>query len=550
MLEIRNIKLGLDDDEQEIGIKIGKKLNISPSDINIIKILRRSIDARNKGQIHFIYNLLVDIKSEKKLIKKWIDSFSDDIKEYSYNNDINAFFGDQLLNGRVVVIGSGPAGMFSALELAKNGYKPLIIERGEKVEERDSSVETFFATGKLNKDSNIQFGEGGAGTYSDGKLTTRIKDSRCDKVFQTLVKMGAPKEIEYSHKPHIGTDILRSVVKNIRAEIITNGGEILFNSKLVDLNIVNGTIKSIRIEKTKKDSLNTKKVENEHDIIDVGAVILAIGHSSRDTYEMLKDRAVAMEPKPFAIGLRIEHSQDLINSSQYGNYASHPKLGAADYSLAMRSKTSGRSAYSFCMCPGGYVVAASSEDGQVVVNGMSEYKRNSKNSNSAIVVNVNPSDFGEGLLAGIEFQRHWERMAFKYGGGEFFAPGQSIKSFMGMVNRETEKTELSPSYKPGLKIANLENVLPTYVISTLREGLSEFEKKIKGFVSGNGFLTGVETRTSAPVRILRDENHKSINIDNLYPSGEGAGYAGGIVSASVDGIKCAEALMKKYSRPL
>lgn len=549
MLEIRNIKLKLEEDESELNAKIGKKLGIGPGDISIKKILRRSIDARNKADIEFVYNLLVDIDGGKNKIKKWADAFGTDLKEYSFEKEEAIHYGFKRLSGRVVVVGAGPAGMFSALELARNGYKPLLIERGEKVEERDLSVEKFFASGTLNSNSNIQFGEGGAGTYSDGKLTTRIKDVRCDKVFKTFVQMGAPHEIEFSHKPHIGTDILREVVKRIRDEIIRCGGEILFNTKLTDINIVDGKIKSVRLENTKQNSFNSLRKDKEEDLIDVGALILAIGHSSRDTYEMLKERTVAMEPKPFAIGLRIEHSREMINQSQYGKFSTHPKLGAADYSLAMRSETTGRSAYSFCMCPGGYVVGAASEEEQVVVNGMSEYKRDANNSNSAIVVNVNPEDFGGGILDGVRFQRHWEKRAFISGGGEYFAPGESVKSFMGIPEKDKTNIGLVPTYKPGVKIANLEEVLPTYVISTLRDGLKDFEKRIKGFASGNGFLTGVETRTSAPVRILRDTDLKSINIGNLYPAGEGAGYAGGIVSASVDGIKCAEALMKMYACP-
>ncbi len=441
-------------------------------------------------------------------------------------------FGPEGLKGRVVVVGSGPAGMFAALELARAGYRPLLLERGKPVPERDGDISTFFKGGELNTESNVQFGEGGAGTYSDGKLTTRIKDGRCQRVFGTLVKKGAPEEILYSHKPHIGTDVLKSVVVNLRNEIISLGGEVCFGAKMTDLILSHEKVVGILLEDGRR--------------FETGAMILAIGHSSRDTYEMLYRRGVAMEQKAFAIGLRVEHRQSMLNEGQYGRYADHKKLGAADYSLAMRSSRTGRSAYSFCMCPGGYVVAATSEKDQVVVNGMSEFRRDGDNANSALVVNVNPQDFGEHLLDGIEFQRHWERMAFRQGGGNYHAPVEGIGSFLGGGGLGGASVLTRPTYVPGVKNARLEECIPRYVALTLQEGILDFGRKIRGFSDGSGILTGVETRTSAPVRIVRKKDCQSVNVGNLYPCGEGAGYAGGIVSAAVDGIRCAQAIMERF----
>ena len=521
--EIRNIKLDLDEDESELMRKAASKLKLPASGIRFKKILRKSIDARNKSKIQFIYNIEVETDSET-WVKVGGDVLSCERKELKILER-----GQETLKGELVVVGSGPAGMFAALELARNGHKPILIERGKAVEERDLEISYFLKGAPLNPESNIQFGEGGAGTYSDGKLTTRIKDHRCDLVFNTFVKMGAPEEIIYSHKPHIGTDILRKVVENIRKEIISLGGSVRFSSKLTNFSIRDGAIDSIEINNKEK--------------IKVGALILAIGHSSRDTYELIYKRQVALEAKAFAIGLRIEHKQEMLNEMQYGKSAGHPKLGAADYKMAMRSEKTGRSAYSFCMCPGGYVVAAASEENQVVVNGMSEFCRDGENANSALVVNVNPEDFGIGSLAGIEFQRKWEKKAFELGGGSYYAPIEKVGNFLGNM---ITSAEVKSSYRPGVTWAKLENCLPEYVTLTLKEGLLEFDKKIKGFAYSGAILTGVETRTSAPVRILRNDDCQSVNTKNLYPCGEGAGYAGGIVSAAVDGIRCAQAIISRF----
>lgn len=522
--EVRNIKLSLDENENILLEKVSKKLGISASELRLNRIMRKSIDARNKGNIQFVYNLDVEFEKPEKVVPG-VDILVMDEKE-----NILLEKGKEQLEGEIVIIGSGPAGMFAALELARYGYKPVLIERGKPVFERDLDIGLFFKGGSLNPESNIQFGEGGAGTYSDGKLTTRIKDHRCDSVFETFIKMGAPDEISYAHKPHIGTDILKKVVGNIRTEILSLGGSVRFNSKLTSLDIVDGKISAIEINGVEK--------------LRVGAVILAIGHSSRDTYEMLYKRQVAIEAKSFAIGLRIEHEQKMLNEMQYGKQAAHPKLGSADYSLAMKSKKTGRSAYSFCMCPGGYVVGAASEEGQVAINGMSEFSRDGKNANSALVVNVNPQDFGSSILGGIEFQRLWEKRAFEVGGGGYYAPVESVGDFLG--NRKAGKASVKATYLPGTTFAKLEKCLPEYVVMTLKEGLVEFDKKLKGFADSGAILTGVETRTSAPVRIIRDESCQSVNTKNFYPCGEGAGYAGGIVSAAVDGIRCAQAVISRF----
>ena len=522
--EIRNIKLELDEDESELIRKVADKLKLPVSGLRFKKILRKSIDARNKNKIQFIYNIEVETDGETK-VKVGGDILNCERKELNILEK-----GHEKLKGELVVVGSGPAGMFAALELARNGYKPILIERGKAVQERDLDISSFLKGASLNPESNIQFGEGGAGTYSDGKLTTRIKDHRCDLVFNTFVKMGAPDEILYSHKPHIGTDILKKVVENIRKEIISLGGSVRFCSKLTNISVKDGVIDALEI--------------NNREKISVGALILAIGHSSRDTYELLYKNQVALEAKAFAIGLRIEHKQEMLNQMQYGKSAGHPKLGAADYKLAMRSEKTGRSAYSFCMCPGGYVVAAASEENHLVVNGMSEFGRDGENANSALVVNVNPEDFGTGSLAGIEFQRLWEKKAFELGGGAYYAPVEKVGNFLGNIKHTS--TEVKSSYRPGVTWAKLENCLPEYVTLTLKEGLLEFDKKIKGFAYSGAILTGVETRTSAPVRILRNDNCQSVNTENLYPCGEGAGYAGGIVSAAVDGIRCAQAIISRF----
>ena len=527
-IRINNITLKLDEPMELLEKKVSKKLKIDKKEIEEFKILKESIDARKKHDIKFNYILEVKCKNEKKLVQKLKDKdikLEEEVKE-------EFVYGTKEMKSRPIVIGLGPAGLFAALTLAKHGYKPVVYERGEDVDNRTKTVEKFWrGETPLNLESNVQFGEGGAGAFSDGKLTTRIKDRKCTYVLEELVKAGAPKEIIYSGKPHVGTDILKDVVKNIREEIKKLGGEVNFNSKLEKINIKEGNLKSIIV--------NGKEVSCE-------TLILAIGHSSRDTYEMLYKEGVYMEPKAFAIGVRIEHPQKMINESQYGEYANHPRLKAADYKLTYQSKKLDRGVYSFCMCPGGVVVAAASEEGRLVSNGMSYHARDLENANSALVVTVKPDDFeGNSPLKGMEFQRKYEEMAYKLGGGNYKAPIQLVGDFL--KDKPSEKLgSVKPSYKPGFEFRELKNCLPSYVIEALREGIVYFDKKIKGYAMDDAVLTGIETRTSAPVRINRNENLESINVNGVYPTGEGAGFAGGIISAAVDGIKVAERIMSEF----
>jgi uncharacterized protein len=527
-IRINNISLNLDENKETLMKKAAKKLKISIDEINNFKILKESLDARRKSDIKFIYHVELEYKSEEALVKKLRDK---DIKieESSYEREVK--FGDKKLKNRPVVVGFGPAGIFAALTLAESGYKPIVIERGEDVDKRSETVDNFWKTGKLNAESNVQFGEGGAGAFSDGKLTTRIKDKRCDYVLEKLVEAGAPEEITYVAKAHVGTDLLKGVVKNIREKIKQLGGEVLFSTKLEEINHENGELKSIIV--------NEREIECEN-------LILAIGHSSRDTYEMLYKNKVSMEPKAFAIGVRIEHPQEVINKSQYGELFNRPKLGAADYKLTYQSENLKRSVYSFCMCPGGVVVSAASEENRLVTNGMSYHARDLENANSALVVTVRPEDFeGDSPLKGMEFQRHYESLAYKVGGDGYKAPVQLLGDFM--EDRISIKVgKVKPSYTGGYIFEDLRKCLPPYVIEALKEAIPVFDKKIRGYGDYDAVLTGIETRTSAPVRIHRDENLSSISIKGIYPSGEGAGFAGGIISAAVDGIKVAEKVIEKF----
>lgn len=528
-IRINNIILNIEEDMELVREKAAKKLRIPNNAIRDFKILRESVDARKKDNIKFNYSVEVSCDNEERLVKR-ADDKDVKLETVEYNDEFS--YGHKVFNHRPVVVGMGPAGMFAALLLARKGYKPIVIERGQQVEERTASVDLFWKTGTLNLESNVQFGEGGAGTFSDGKLTTRIKDTRCDYVLEAFVKAGAPKEILYSGKPHVGTDILKTVVKNIRQEIIKLGGEVRFSSKLEDMKIKSGKLHSIIVN------------ENE---IPCEALVLAIGHSSRDTYSMLNKMGVTLTAKPFAIGVRIEHLQSLIDENQYGKFAAHPRLKAADYRLTYTSERLNRSVYSFCMCPGGEVVAAASEDKRLVTNGMSYYKRDKENANSALVVTVGPSDFdGCSPLSGMEFQRHYEALAYKLGGGNYCAPVQLVGDFL-KDRLSTKIGRVNPTYTPGYEFKQLSGCLPPYVIDALKEGIINFDRKIKGFAADDAVLTGIETRTSAPVRIERNENLQSSNIYGLYPAGEGAGYAGGIMSAAVDGLKVAESIMKEWA---
>lgn len=527
-IRINNIHLSLYEDKDELKKKARKKLGIPESAIKNIKIIKESIDARKKNDIKFNYSIDVYTDDDKKVLKF---THNKDIKLEEMEKREELIHGQEKLTDRPVIIGFGPAGIFAALTLAQNGYKPIVYERGEDVDKRTETVNNFWKTRKLNTESNVQFGEGGAGAFSDGKLTTRIKDHRCSFVLDEFIKAGAPEEIRYQSKAHVGTDLLKGVVKNIRKQIIDLGGEVHFNSKLEKIEISDKKLKAVVVNGIRREC---------------NALILAIGHSSRDTYEMLYENGVNMEAKAFAIGVRAEHPQHLINISQYGKYFDHPKLHAADYRLTYQSKILNRGIYSFCMCPGGIVVAAASENERLVSNGMSYHARNGVNANSALVVTVNPEDFkGDSPLRGMYFQRHYESLAYKAGGGGYKAPVQLVGDFM--KDRPTTKLgSVNPSYTAGYVFSELKNCLPSYVIDGLKEGIINFDSKIKGYGMDDAVLTGIETRTSAPVRIDRNKEFECLNVSGLYPSGEGAGFAGGIISAAVDGIKSAEHVIRKY----
>ena len=528
MLRVTGIKITIDQKEKDLKNALLKKLKINESDLIEYRIYKESIDARKRDQLYFVYTIDVDVKNEDKVIKK---CKSNDITvtpnmEYQYVHK-----GDIKLNNPPVIIGFGPAGLFAGLILAEMGYCPIILERGKNVDDRAKDVEHFWKTGELVVDSNVQFGEGGAGTFSDGKLTTQIKDPRCRKILEEFIEAGAPEEILYSSKPHVGTDILQYVVKNIRKKIISLGGEVFFESKATDFIIDDGKVSGVQI--------------NKGTVIDAQAVVVAVGHSARDTFEAIYESGLEINQKPFSIGVRIEHPQEIINQSQYGTFADHPRLGAADYKLVHHCKN-GRSVYTFCMCPGGTVVASASEEGGVVTNGMSEHARDKENANSALLVGVGPEDFGsDHPLAGMYFQRKLEQKAFVEGGSNYHAPAQLVGDFLD-GKPSTSLGKVNPSYTPGIKPTDLKNCLPTYVVEAFKEALVELDKRLKGFGMKDAIMTGVETRSSSPIRIVRDENLES-NIHGIYPSGEGAGYAGGIVSAAVDGIKIAEAIAEKFA---
>lgn len=527
MIRISNIKLKPGYNDSDIKNAVLKELRVDNKSIDSISLYRRSIDARHKNDVHFIATLDVKVNNdEKRVLSKANNKNAIVVEEYRYElpykND---------LNQRPVVVGFGPAGMFAALILAQAGQKPIVIERGDKVEARTEKVNSFWNNAVLDTKSNVQFGEGGAGTFSDGKLNTGTKDSRSRNVLNEFVEHGAPQEILYNAKPHIGTDKLRETVKNIREDIIKLGGEVRFNTKLVGINHKDGKVDAVIVEHN-----------NSNSIVETDNVVLAIGHSARDTFEMLNDMHLMMEQKPFAIGARIEHLQENIDKAQYGSFAKSEHLGAADYKMNIKSK-SNRGVFTFCMCPGGFVVAAQSEESTVVTNGMSNFDRSNINSNAALLVNVNPKDFGsEDVLAGVEFQRKIERKAFLCGGENYCAPIQRVGDFLNNT-KSAKLGEVIPTYKPGYKFAKANDYLPNYITDAMREGIIAMDRKLHGFAHPDAVITGPETRSSSPVRITRDESLQSITLKGLYPCGEGAGYAGGIISAAVDGIKCAEQIL-------
>lgn len=529
MLRLSEIKLPLNHTPEELPAAILKKLGVPASDLHGFTIFLRSYDARKKHNILLTYTLDIDVENEAALLTR----FHDD-RHVKPTPDTEYKFVAQApgnLAKRPIVIGTGPCGLFAGLVLAQMGFKPIILERGKAVRERTKDTWGLWRKRVLNPESNVQFGEGGAGTFSDGKLYSQIKDPKHygEKVLKEFVLAGAPEEILYVSKPHIGTFRLVGMVEVMRDTITKLGGEVRFSSKVETLQRENGQITGVTLA-------NGEHIEADH-------VVLAIGHSARDTFQMLHDQGVFMEAKPFSVGFRIEHPQSLIDAARLGKYAGHPKLGAADYKLVHHAKN-GRSVYSFCMCPGGTVVAATSEPNRVVTNGMSQYSRNERNANSGIVVGITPEvDYPGGPLAGIELQERLESHAYILGGSNYEAPAQLVGDFIA-GKPSTAIGSVEPSYKPGVALGDLALALPDFAIEAIREALPAFEKQIKGYSLHDAVLTGIETRTSSPLRITRDESMQSLNVKGLFPAGEGAGYAGGILSAGVDGIRIAEALAR------
>ena len=530
MIRLTELRLPIDHAPEDLEAVICKKLAILAKDLIRYEVFKRSYDARKNNVLSFIYTLDLSVKDEEAVLKRLAHDphirLSPDTR-YHFVAHFDSHIKPQSAL-RPVVIGFGPCGIFAALTLAQMGLKPIVLERGKPVRERTQDTWGLWRKKILNPESNVQFGEGGAGTFSDGKLWSQVKDPKFHgrKVLQEFVKAGAPEEILYVSKPHIGTFRLVGVVEKMRKEIIELGGEVRFGQKVTGFEISNHVLQGIHLE--------------SGDFLEADHVVLALGHSARDTFATLHDAGVYMEAKPFSVGFRIEHPQSLIDRTRLGPHAGNPLIGAADYKLVHHAKN-GRSVYSFCMCPGGTVVAATSESNRVVTNGMSQYSRNERNANAGIVVGITPDDFPGGPLAGIEFQRQIESKAFTLGGSNYEAPGQLVGDFL-QGKTSTEFGSVIPSYKPGVHLTDLAESLPAYAIEAIREAIPAFEKKIKGFSMHDAVLTGVETRTSSPLQIKRGPNYQSINTQGLYPAGEGAGYAGGIMSAGIDGIKVAEAI--------
>ncbi|HFQ5164819.1 TPA: NAD(P)/FAD-dependent oxidoreductase [Vibrio vulnificus] len=536
MIRLTELRLPLDHEEGALLEAITAKLGIPAEQVLSFSMFRRGYDARKKTNIQLIYTLDIEVANQDKLLAnqdKLLAKFSKDPHvretpdmEYKYVAQAPAN-----LTERPIVIGFGPCGLFAGLVLAQMGFNPIIVERGKEVRERTKDTFGFWRKRTLNPESNVQFGEGGAGTFSDGKLYSQVKDPNFygRKVITEFVEAGAPEEILYVSKPHIGTFKLVTMIEKMRAKILELGGEIRFSTRVDDIHMEDGQITGVTLS-------NGEELKSRH-------VVLAVGHSARDTFEMLHERGVYMEAKPFSVGFRIEHKQSMIDEARFGPNAGNPILGAADYKLVHHCKN-GRTVYSFCMCPGGTVVAATSEEGRVVTNGMSQYSRAERNANSAIVVGISPEiDYPGDPLAGIRFQRELESNAYRLGGENYDAPAQKIGDFL--KGRDPSALgDVEPSFTPGIKLTDLEKALPPFAIEAIREAIPAFDRKIKGFASEDGLLTGVETRTSSPVCIKRDKEYQSVNLKGFYPAGEGAGYAGGILSAGIDGIKVAEAVAR------
>ena len=544
MLRVTNLKLTPEEaatPEQErraLQQKLSRRWRLQPQHIRQLHLVKKSLDARRKPELYLVYTVDVELEPyrEQQIQRRslpGVQTVEPAMDQWELPAGIPNARADRLPL-RPVIVGMGPAGMFAGLLLARCGYRPLILERGASVEARTRAVDRFWRQGILDEQSNVQFGEGGAGTFSDGKLTTRIEDPRCRLVLQTFVQAGAPAEIMYRSKPHIGTDILRTAVRNIREEIKKYGGEIRFQARVSDFIIEKQRLQAV--------------VVNERDTVPTHLVLLGIGHSARDTFALLAARGVRMYPKPFSLGVRVEHWQTAVNQAQYGQPENVPGWGPADYALVYHARN-GRSAYSFCMCPGGVVVAAASGPGEAVTNGMSFAARSGRNANAAVLVGVKPPDFGDpdDPLAGVAFQKHWEQSAYTLGGGQYRAPVQLLDDFM-QDQSSSGPGGILPTYRPGVNWNRLSRCLPDYVAETLQAAFKHFAAKIPGFDQGDAVLTGVESRSSSPLRIGRDDAGVA-NIEGLYPIGEGAGYAGGIMSSAVDGLKAAEKVMASYAPP-